>query len=463
MADKSDEVLSRTLEETRRYRITRRHVMQGAVASAAALAATWKPREVRADVSGSVNVYTSSGLRWEGSMRAALPLFEQVYPNIDVNFVAEPIGETFPKINVMMESQIDTFNVIYTDYGQWPSMYVKEALTPLQPFADQDPAWFEDYLNDVPREISKLYRVPPEQDGELYGLTPDGNALLATYRKDVLDKHGISYPETFDEWIEAAKEVHDPDNEVYAYCASLQRGAWFGFNFWAALAAHGGSWFDRMEKGYWNPTFNTEAGYLALKAMKELQAYAHPVTSNATEDEVNRAFANGSAILGPNTWGTAVLNKPEYSKFPEEFHWDVPPRGSNPEGVHKALTGGLGQFIPPWSADHQAAWEWIKWINSGDMTDPRIGQAMVEAGGQPSRVSLLSKYADQRNFFKGLAKAIQVATPYLMLVPEAIPLVSAFGEEGADYVNDQKDIEDALEAMDRRCRRIMEDSGYYDD
>ena len=97
------------------------------------------------------------------------------------------------------------------------------------------------------------------------------------------------------------------------------------------------------------------------------------------------------------------------------------------------------------------------------MTDPRIGQAMVEAGGQPSRVSLLSKYADQRNFFKGLAKAIQVATPYLMLVPEAIPLVSAFGEEGADYVNDQKDIEDALEAMDRRCRRIMEDSGYYDD
>ena len=249
--------------------------MQGAVASAAALAATWKPREVRADVSGSVNVYTSSGLRWEGSMRAALPLFEQVYPNIDVNFVAEPIGETFPKINVMMESQIDTFNVIYTDYGQWPSMYVKEALTPLQPFADQDPAWFEDYLNDVPREISKLYRVPPEQDGELYGLTPDGNALLATYRKDVLDKHGISYPETFDEWIEAAKEVHDPDNEVYAYCASLQRGAWFGFNFWAALAAHGGSWFDRMEKGYWNPTFNTEAGYLALKAMKELQAYAH--------------------------------------------------------------------------------------------------------------------------------------------------------------------------------------------
>lgn len=104
MADKSDEVLSRTLEETRRYRITRRHLMQGAVASAAALAATWKPREVRADVSGSVNVYTSSGLRWEGSMRAALPLFEQVYPNIDVNFVAEPIGETFPKINVMMES-----------------------------------------------------------------------------------------------------------------------------------------------------------------------------------------------------------------------------------------------------------------------------------------------------------------------------------------------------------------------
>ena len=462
MDDKAHEVCQQTVRETTQFRVTRRRMMQTAVASATPLAATWKPSEVRADVSGSVNVYASSGLRWEGSMRAAYPLFKEKYPNIDVEFVAEPIGDTFPKINVMMESQIDTFNVIYTDYGQWPSMDLKDALTPLQPFADQDPAWIEDYLNDVPREITKLYRVPPEQDGELYGLTPDGNANLAAYRKDVLDKHGIAFPTTYDEWVEAAKEVHDPDNGVYAYIASLQRGAWFGFNFWATLAAHGGAWFDKMEDGYWNPTFNTEAGYAALKAMKALQAYAHPVTANATEDEVNRAFANGSALFGPNTWGTAVLNKPDFSQFPEEFHWDIPPRGTNPGGLHRALTGGLGQFIPPWSKDHQAAWEWIKWINSGDMTDPRIGKAMVEAGGQPSRVSLLKKYGEDRNFFKGLAKAMQVATPYLMLVPEAIPLVVAFGEEGADYINDQKDIEDALKAMDKRCRRIMDDSGYYE-
>ncbi|MBM3517966.1 MAG: hypothetical protein FJX56_08860 [Alphaproteobacteria bacterium] len=241
----------------------------------------------------------------------------------------------------------------------------------------------------------------------------------------------------------------------------MARGFWAGFEFWEAHASFGGEWFDKMEKGYWNPTFRTEAGYGALKALAELSKYQHPVTANAGEDEVNTAFANGSALFGPATWGTANLNNPDFSNFPTEFHWDVPPRGSNAAGSHRPLMGGLGQFIPPWSKDHEAAWEWIKWINSGDKTDPRIGEEMVKAGSQPSRVSLLTKFGAQRDFFNGLAKSFPTAIPFVMLIPEANTLVQAIGEEAADFINGQKDIDAALDAMDKRARRIMEDSGYY--
>ncbi len=444
-----------------RAKVTRRRLMQTAAASTAAFAATWKPEEVRADVNGTVNVYAASGLRWDGSMRAAYPIFKEYFPNITVNFTSEPIGDTYQKISVMMNSKVDSFNVIYTDFGQWPQMHSIGALTPLQQYADQDTEWFDDYLSDVPESITKLYRFPQVPSGDLYGLCPDGNAMLAAYRKDAFDKAGIEFPMTWEGWIEAAKELNDPDREVYAYCAAMARGFWFGFEFWGAHASFGGEWFDRMEDGYWNPTFNTEAGYQALLALNELNKYAHPITANGGEDEVNTAFANGSALFGPLTWGTANLNNPDFSHFPDEFHWDVPPRGSNAEGSHRPLMGGLGQFVPPWSPDHQAAWEWIKWINSGDKTDPRIGEVMVKAGSQPSRISLLSKYGAERNFFNGLSKAFPTAIPFVMLIPEANSLVQMIGEEGADYINGDIDIEDALKAMDKRARRIMEDSGYY--
>ena len=461
MDDKAHDTYRKTARDVSRYQLTRRRLMQTTIASAAALATTYKPDEVRADVSGTVNVYAASGLRWDGSMRAAYPSFREKFPNITVNFTAEPIGDTYQKISVLMNSRVDSFNIIYTDFGQWPQMHSIGALTPLQPFADQDPEWFDDYLADVPEAVTKLYRFPAEPSGELYGLCPDGNAMLATYRKDAFDKAGIAFPLTWEDWIEAAKELNDPAREVYAYCGAMARGFWFGFEFWGAHASFGGEWFDKMEAGHWNPTFNTEAGYQALSVFNEFNKYAHPVTSNAGEDETNTAFANGSALFGPLTWGTANLNNPDFSNFPDEFHWDVSPRGSNPAGSHRPLMGGLGQFVPPWSPDHPAAWEWIKWINSGDKTDPRIGEAMVNAGSQPSRISLLSKYGAERNFFKGLSKAFPTAIPFVMLIPEANSLVQMIGEEGADYVNGQKDIEDALKAMDKRARRIMEDSGYY--
>ena len=38
--------------------------------------------------------------------------------------------------------------------------------------------------------------------------------------------------------------------------------------------------------------------------------------------------------------------------------------------------------------------------------------------------------------------------------------MGAMGEEVADAVNEEQSIEDALAAMDKRVKRIMEDAGY---
>jgi len=242
-------------------------------------------------------------------------------------------------------------------------------------------------------------------------------------------------PETWPEAIEVAKALHRPDQDQFGFITASRRGGFVGWVFWGRLACYDGDWFDKQAERGWHPTFDNDKGFIALETLVELMKYRHPVTLSATDDECNTALADSTAMYAPIQWGTAVLNNPEFSQYPEEIATDLVPRGTTFEGAHRPLMGGLGQFVPPWSPDHPAAWEWIKWINSGDKTDPRIGEMMVNAGSQPSRISLLLKYGAERNFSKGPSKAFPTAiTPRHADSRGQHSLVQMIGEEGADYV-----------------------------
>ena len=155
---------------------------------------------------------------------------------------------------------------------------------------------------------------------------------MTFYRKDIFDKAGIPVPRTWPDALEAAKELHSPGTNQYGYVGAMQRSYWAGYQYYGALRSFGGALVDREEPGYWNPTVNSEEGYMALKMLVDLQQYAHPVSSNAGEDEVNTAFANGTAVYGPLTWGTAVLNDPSFTKFDRVIYADLPPAGRQREG-----------------------------------------------------------------------------------------------------------------------------------
>ena len=144
---------------------------------------------------------------------------------------------------------------------------------------------------------------------------------------------------------------------------------------------------------------------------------------------------------------------------------DLSPKGTTPKAAHRALAGGFGQFMPTWGGNRETAWAWIKFLNSGDREDlggsPLIADAIVGAGGQLSRVSTLTRWADRKPFFVGLMKAYPVSVVNAPVIPEAYAIMGAVGEEVADAVNDEQSVEDALKACDKRIQRLMEDAGYY--
>ena len=305
------------IKHFRERELTRRQVLKASAATAlgATLASQFVPKEVHADVGGTIVHFASSGKRLANSLRAVKPLFDKVYPNVTLEVVSKPMSEALTQINTYMRSKSDSFDVVTQDHAQFASLDAMGALTDLGPYLEPFPDWLADYREDVPEAYRHMWNLPkgPAPPGYIAALAPDGNAMMTFYRKDVFDGAGIPVPQTWDDVIDACKEIHDPANERYAYCAAMARNFWAGYQYYGSLRSMGGDVFADEVNQDWTVAINTEEGYQALKVLVDLQQYAHPVSANAGEDEVNLVFAQGTALYSPLTWGTAVLNDPTYT------------------------------------------------------------------------------------------------------------------------------------------------------
>ena len=451
--------------------ISRRQMMKIMAATAATASMGYTARFASADtkgpgwytdsgLKGKVTMFVSAGQRWELPARGVLPIFNERFPNVEVDIQPGPHGEMVTKAMMLATSKSKAMDVLYTDFGQWPAFHAVNAMENLEPFAATDSGWYDDYKKDTPTGVQ--YRVPADSSGTLYGLTGDGNAKLHFYRRDLMEAAGIhKVPETWEEALEVCAALHKPDKDQYGFITTARRGGFAGWVFWGMLASYGGEWFDKQAEGGWHPTFNNDKGYQALETLMKLMKYRHPVTLNATDNECNTALANGSAVYAPIQWGTAVLNNPEFSKYPDDIGTDLVPRVETAESSHRPLMGGLGQYVSAYSENKEVAWEWIKHLNSGDYTDSRISDAYIEHTGQPARISMLNKYENIRPHFAGLKKSFPVAVPFVPLIPEAFTLSDIIGNEVTAVITEEKSIDDALKAMDKGVEGVMMDSGYY--
>jgi maltose-binding protein MalE len=234
-----------------------------------------------------------------------------------------------------------------------------------------------------------------------------------------------------------------------------------GFEFYQILKTLGGEAFDSMSPGGYHPQFNTDIGHEAMDILTRLMAYRHPVTLNAADDEANQALANGTAVFAPFEWGTSILTDSEYTEFADVFGTEIVPKGTRPGSDNKPLMGGFAYYVNTSGEDQAAAFEWIKHVNSADYTDTRIGEAFCTNTGQPTRLSLLDKYATHQPYFSGLKKSFAKGTPGLPWIPENFACFDLVGNEATAVVVGEKNQDEALKAMDEGVTQIMSDGGYY--
>lgn len=472
MTGDKDHVFRNTMMQTRRFtaEMSRRRLLQLGGAGMA-LAATGGPvfgQDTHGPgwytddaLTGDITIYTFSGQRWGLPTTGVLPLFNERFPNVNVTITDVPIAEGMTKLMLLASSGSSDLDALLIDPGQLQGVFNVGAAEVLNPYLEADRGWYDDYIGDVAPTIINNYRIPQNADGVHAALPFDGNAHILWYRKDLFDEAGLAVPKNWDETIATAKALNKPAEDQYGFICWARRGLYSALCFQQVFFTFGGRYFDAQEEGGWNPQINNDKGKESLEILKALMEYAHPVTMNAVDDEVQTALANGTAVFAPFAAATPVLNDPAFTEFYEVFDSDQCPRTTEPGGDISVLAG-FGMYVNARSESKQAAFEFIKHLCSANYTDTRIGEAFVTNFGQPVRQSLLSEYTTIRPHFGALGTAFtKELVDVIPKMPEGVGLLEIVGAEVTAFLVGEKSAEAALADAEANMRDLLTDGGYY--
>lgn len=225
-------------------------------------------------------------------------------------------------------------------------------------------------------DISDLY-AEWEADGTLEDMTPwayqkwDWNGMhpgitwqfdsrAIYYRKDLLEKAGLDVPTTWEEWMAAAKAMHDPENGVAGMALPGKQGSYDTDQFWMTLVLQAGGGIADEEG---NLAIDSEANLQALQFEKELvDCCTARGTASWSFTEVLRAYEEGKAAMAfGGGWFIADMKK----NAPEVYeNTGILPVLVGPGGEEAAH---IVSFANPWLIYNQTehpeeAKEFLRWM-----------------------------------------------------------------------------------------------------
>ena len=292
----------------------------------------------------------------------------------------------------------------------------------------------------------------PGPTGSLYGLPFGAETSVLYYRTDIFEEHGLSVPETYDEFLALACEIP----EFVPGMGGVASRAASGHHASHALLLHLAPLGGRVFGEGWEPTINSAEGVAAAEALRTIVECGPEGSSAFGPAEAANAFAQGQAAMFLDSIAFAATFEDETrSQVVGNVGW-----AAHPVGVRAASqTGGFGLAIPRNAEHPEAAFLLMQWLTS------REGDLMVAmAGGNPSRFStyadagLNAQYPWSSSFGAALANAD----------PDWRPIIPAWGRINADIgttmsqvLTEGLDIQTALDGIAERTRTLMEEEGYY--
>ena len=273
--------------------------------------------------------------------------FEEEHPWITLNKIVkegDPGNEFYQA--VAAGNAPDHVNCSFT----MMDTYMKSGiLEPLNAYTDNWDEW-----GNFTKEYVDMFTL----DGNVYGVPYTVAPMLFGYNKALFEEAGIEkLPETWDEALEAAKKINDPDNQIagYATLAAEWTEWFFQYYVWQA----GGDLTKQNEDGTAELTFTDPAVMEAAKYYQQLRkddVLQSDLTLKFTDLVTNFGLGKIGMMPFAADW---VKDAVSQGMDPDDLGLMLPPAG--PSGERTTAIAGTTYVINAKAdqAKKDAAWEYI--------------------------------------------------------------------------------------------------------
>jgi multiple sugar transport system substrate-binding protein len=340
-------------------------------------------------------------------------------------------------------STVGKYNVYYIDEANIALFASSKWVVPLLDYYPKD----YDYADfDAGRQKTATV------DGVVYFAPLTGGTDLMVYRKDLLEKAGITPPKTLDEFIVAVQKLNDPDHGVYGIALRGLRGS--GANVWRWMPYFrglGGQWFEGNK-----PVFNSDAFVKATQTYLDLFKYSPPGTKTGSWDESTGAFLSGHvALLVESSPLAGWAIDPTMSKVLGKVGYTAPPSPLPGSGYsHGFAIGTKGNKD---DAARKCAGLFIAWATSKENEKRRLDEGKF---GELNRTSIMTSDEFNQKFGADLGQALvdaaKVTTITFWQDPEWPTLGDHWGIELEELITGTRtDIKGSADELDAFAKTLV--------
>jgi len=391
--------------------------------------------------------------------------FTKLHPDINVNWVTLEENILRQRVTTDIATNGGQFDIMTIGTYEVPIWSKQQWLAPLSNLgADYDA---DDLLPPIRAALST--------DGQLYAAPFYAESVMTLYRKDLLDKAGLTMPErpTWAFIAEAAEKMTDQSAGVYGICLRGKPGWGENMAFLGNMArSFGANYFDAS----WNPQFESEGWKQAVTLYVDLMTkYGPPGAASNGFNENLSLFGQGKCGMWMDaTVAASFVTDTKQSQVADQVGFAPAPCGVDScpnEGANWLWAWSLG--IPASSQKKEAAETFISWATSkayADLVASKEGWANVPPG---TRTSLYEnpQYQQAAPFAAQTLAAINRADPsagenkpYVGLQFAAIPefqgLGTAVGQQMAAALSGSTSVDQALAAAQSQATRELTRAGY---
>lgn len=377
------------------------------------------------------------------AMEKLIESFEEEHPNIKVNMEVKVDYETAIRTALAGGTAPDVMNL---DGPTLASYADNGAIIPLDEFYERD-GGKDDILEPVVESLT--------YNEKMYAAPLNDASLAMLYNKNLFEENGIEFPSEdvneawyWDEVLDAAKKVNDPDNGIYGWGPSMGISSGEGqvFSIMPLIWQSGGEILSE--------DLTTASGYLDTEESKRALDFLRSLPNEegvTPKEDLEEGFANeriGIIVAGP--WEIGRLEQ-DFPDFVLGEDYGVAPLWRDTEQV--TPMGSWNMAITSQSDYPEEAWLFVNWVTGKDGAKVWY----EETNNLPARYSTMESYDTFNEYPMNIYadQATNFARPR-PVTPEYVTISQVLGDMFEDLMINNSEVDTVVEQAVQEINSALE-------